>query len=170
MTWLRPKRRWAIYFRDRLTCVFCSVTLAELLAAPDNANFLTVDHIQARKSGGDNGAGNLVTSCYECNNGKSTLTVARFCKENGFKHSTVRDRIYRRTRRPLARFEGIAEAALGTVEGIPMADMVKQHDLLVGAQWMSSLDHDYWLYLRGPAQPELWCVTCGQAPPAVIPF
>lgn len=164
MTWLRAKRRWALYFRDRLTCVFCGVTLTELLSDPESANFLTVDHIRARVHGGDNDDSNLVACCYACNNGKSTLTVTRFCRENGFKASTVRNRIHARTRRSLTRFEGIAEAAVGAVPGIPMADMVRQHDLLVTAQWMTSLDHDYWLFLQGHTQQELWCPTCGGEP------
>tara|TARA_R110000787_G_scaffold277153_1_gene386282 strand:+ start:959 stop:1471 length:513 start_codon:yes stop_codon:yes gene_type:complete len=170
MTWLRAKRRWALYFRDHLTCVFCKVTLTELLSDPESGNFLTVDHIRARVHGGGNDTRNLVTCCYACNNGKSTLTVARFCRENGFKASTVRNRIHDRTQRPLARFEGIAEAAVGAVPGIPLAGMVRQHDLLVAAQWMSSLDHDYWLYLQGQPQTVLWCPDCGQPPATPIPF
>lgn len=59
-----PKRiRFEVYKRDSFTCQYCG------RKAPDVE--LEIDHIKPVAKGGTNDIMNLVTSCYECNRGKS---------------------------------------------------------------------------------------------------
>lgn len=56
-------RRWRVLQRDSFTCRYCG------RAAPDV--ILEVDHIEPRARGGSNHEANLITACWECNQGKS---------------------------------------------------------------------------------------------------
>ena len=55
--------RFEVFKRDAFTCQYCG------RSAPDVV--LEIDHILPVSKGGDNDILNLVTSCSECNNGKS---------------------------------------------------------------------------------------------------
>ena len=46
------------------------------------ADYLTVDHVQARVRGGDRSGGNLVTACTGCNTAKGHRRVAEFLRVN----------------------------------------------------------------------------------------
>lgn len=62
----RPMRlgvRFEIFKRDAFTCQYCGKKPPEAL--------LEVDHIVAVANGGGNEEHNLITSCFECNRGKS---------------------------------------------------------------------------------------------------
>ncbi len=54
--------RFEIFKRDRFTCVYCGRTPPTIT--------LQVDHVLPVAAGGSNDDVNLVTSCFECNNGK----------------------------------------------------------------------------------------------------
>lgn len=60
---LSNRQRFEVFKRDRFTCQYCGKS------APDVV--LNVDHIKPVSHGGTNTITNLVTSCYECNSGKS---------------------------------------------------------------------------------------------------
>ncbi len=60
---LSKKLRFEVFKRDRFTCQYCGKK------APDVV--LNVDHIKAVATGGDDGIMNLITSCFDCNSGKS---------------------------------------------------------------------------------------------------
>jgi hypothetical protein len=60
--WIRPKRRWALYLRDDLACVYCRREVAHVLLAGD---FLTLDHLRLKGSG--NGWRDVITACSTCN-------------------------------------------------------------------------------------------------------
>ena len=64
---ISKKLRFEIFKRDRFTCQYCS------RMAPDVV--LNVDHVIPIKEGGDNSILNLITSCDECNNGKSDIML-----------------------------------------------------------------------------------------------
>ncbi|MDE7425367.1 MAG: HNH endonuclease [Lachnospiraceae bacterium] len=64
------KLRFEVFKRDNFTCQYCG------RMAPDV--ILQVDHINPVSKGGTNDILNLVTSCFECNNGKG----ARKLNEN----------------------------------------------------------------------------------------
>ena len=59
---ISKKIRFEIFKRDKFTCQYCGQE------APDVV--LNVDHINPVKNGGDNNITNLITSCFDCNNGK----------------------------------------------------------------------------------------------------
>lgn len=60
---ISKKVRFEVFKRDSFTCQYCGKS------APDAV--LEVDHIIPVSKGGDNDISNLITSCFECNRGKS---------------------------------------------------------------------------------------------------
>jgi 5-methylcytosine-specific restriction endonuclease McrA len=65
-------RREQIFARDEYQCVYCGERFEPAL--------LTVDHVQARMSGGDRSGGNLVTACGACNARKGSMRLADFLR------------------------------------------------------------------------------------------
>lgn len=64
-----PKRiRFEVFKRDKFTCQYCG------RMAPDVV--LQVDHIKPVSKGGTNDILNLITSCFDCNNGKSNIELS----------------------------------------------------------------------------------------------
>jgi hypothetical protein len=60
---LSKRTRFEVFKRDRFTCQYCGRT-------PPTVT-LEIDHIIAVANGGTNQQGNLLTSCFDCNSGKS---------------------------------------------------------------------------------------------------
>ena len=67
---ISKKIRFEIFKRDSFTCQYCGQEAPKVV--------LNVDHINPVKNGGDNNILNLITSCFECNNGKR----ARLLEDN----------------------------------------------------------------------------------------
>lgn len=155
--WVFPTTRWAIYLRDDLSCVYCGVTIQAILKG-DGDNFLTLDHLHSKVKGGGNEPANLVTACYACNCAKGQWSLARACRELGWGYSALKSRIAARRMRDIERYRPAAKLLLGRVEGVPMAEMVYDHDWMVKRQWGDSLDGQYWEHLR--QQGRLWCEQC----------
>lgn len=64
-----PKRiRFEVLKRDKFTCQYCG------RQAPDV--ILNVDHIKPISKGGTNEITNLITSCFDCNSGKSDIELS----------------------------------------------------------------------------------------------
>jgi len=64
-----PKRkRFEVFKRDGFVCLYCGRT--------PPAVTLHVDHLVAKSKGGTNDDTNLVTSCADCNLGKSNIPIA----------------------------------------------------------------------------------------------
>lgn len=63
------KLRFAVFTRDNFRCVYCGRTPTE-----DNVKLVT-DHVIPSSRGGDTTMENLVTSCTECNIGKSDILL-----------------------------------------------------------------------------------------------
>lgn len=61
------KLRFEVFKRDNFTCQYCGKK------APDIV--LNVDHIDPVSKGGTNDLFNLITSCFECNNGKRDIKL-----------------------------------------------------------------------------------------------
>lgn len=55
--------RFEVFKRDKFTCQYCGGKVPDVI--------LQIDHIEPVSKGGDNGIINLITSCFECNIGKS---------------------------------------------------------------------------------------------------
>ena len=100
--WIRPAKRFAIYLRDRFTCVHCRRDLRDAEPAE-----ITLDHVTPWIDGGSNEATNLVTSCRSCNS-------SRGC--GGMKPAAAR-RAARQTALPLAKFLEMAKAIIAGKEG-----------------------------------------------------
>ena len=62
-----PKQRFEIFKRDSFTCHYCGRKAPSIT--------LQLDHIIPVAKGGDNSSDNLLTSCEECNRGKSISDV-----------------------------------------------------------------------------------------------
>lgn len=65
---ISKKLRFEVFKRDKFTCQYCG------RMAPDVV--LEVDHIKPVSKGGTNDIMNLVTSCYECNRGKTNIELS----------------------------------------------------------------------------------------------
>lgn len=63
------RTRFEVFKRDGFRCVYCGATPVQ--------RPLHCDHVVAVANGGGNGASNLVTSCDDCNLGKSAVPLAR---------------------------------------------------------------------------------------------
>jgi 5-methylcytosine-specific restriction endonuclease McrA len=76
----------AIFQRDEFRCVYCG--------NPFERDRLTIDHVEPRMRGGDRSAGNLVTSCKECNRAKGGQAAWRYLagrpeqRENFLRYAT----------------------------------------------------------------------------------
>jgi hypothetical protein len=66
---LSKRTRFKVFDRDDYKCRYCGKT-------PEDGITLEVDHIHPTSKGGTNELHNLVTSCFDCNRGKSDLPVA----------------------------------------------------------------------------------------------
>lgn len=171
--WVYPTTRWAVYLRDDLACVYCGVTMAQILDDYGD-NFLTLDHVvpkRPKKGGrkGDNSTGNLVTACYHCNCGKGQDTLTAYGRSLGLspaKVAALSARVLVRRKRPIEHYRHAAKVLLGRIPGLPMADMVYDHDWLVKRQWSESdLDGEYWTHIRADAQQALFCEACRRPHP-----
>ena len=65
---ISKKTRFEVFKRDSFKCQYCG------LKAPDV--ILEIDHIKPISKGGDNSIMNLVTSCFNCNRGKSNIELS----------------------------------------------------------------------------------------------
>lgn len=84
------KLRWQILERDKYTCQYCGQ------GAPDVK--LEVDHKVSLADGGTDDPGNLVVSCWSCNNGKSGLRESIILRrEREKKREHITDIAYRQT-------------------------------------------------------------------------
>lgn len=64
-----PKRmRFEVFKRDNFTCQYCGRMASDVV--------LHVDHIKPVSKGGKNEMINLVTSCFDCNSGKSDIELS----------------------------------------------------------------------------------------------
>lgn len=61
--------RFRVLLRDQFKCVYCGRTPRE-----DDVK-LEVDHVHPKSKGGQDTMDNLVTACWECNQGKSDLEI-----------------------------------------------------------------------------------------------
>lgn len=151
--WVRPCRRWSIYLRDGLTCLYCQRGLAELL---DDDMFLTLDHIHA--DGGDI-AWNLATACFECNRLKGVKSLAAFARDLDVPAGSIRRRLSIRRNKDLDRYHEAAYILLGAVAGIPRAQIVVANDNI--AQYQFRADDPEYEYLRDQ-EPD-HCTSCGRS-------
>ena len=63
----KPRLRFEVFKRDGFTCAYCG-------RKPPIVT-LQVDHILAESRGGPSSIDNLITSCFDCNSGKSNIPL-----------------------------------------------------------------------------------------------
>lgn len=66
-TSISKKIRFEIFKRDKFTCQYCGRKSPDIV--------LNIDHIKPIAGGGDNDILNLITSCFDCNNGKRAKSL-----------------------------------------------------------------------------------------------
>lgn len=66
---LSKRQRFEIFKRDEFCCQYCGNRPPKVI--------LEIDHIVAVADGGTNDEANLVTSCFDCNRGKSDVPLTR---------------------------------------------------------------------------------------------
>lgn len=66
---ISKKLRFEIFKRDSFTCQYCGSTPPKVA--------LEIDHITPVSKGGNNNTENLITSCFNCNRGKSNIELKR---------------------------------------------------------------------------------------------
>ena len=64
---LSKKLRFEVFKRDSFTCQYCGRVAPNVV--------LEIDHIEPVSKGGGNELLNLISSCYECNRGKSDIKL-----------------------------------------------------------------------------------------------
>lgn len=64
---LSKKKRFEVLKRDGFTCAYCGRTPPTVI--------LEVDHIEPVSKGGSNDQDNLITSCFDCNRGKTNIPL-----------------------------------------------------------------------------------------------
>lgn len=64
---ITKKMRFDIFKRDCFTCQYCGGTPPKVV--------LEIDHIHPKSKGGDNKEDNYLTSCFDCNRGKSNRSL-----------------------------------------------------------------------------------------------
>jgi len=62
---ISKKARFEVFKRDNFTCAYCGNIPPSVI--------LEIDHIEPVSKGGDNDINNLITSCFDCNRGKSNI-------------------------------------------------------------------------------------------------
>lgn len=81
---LSKKNRFEVFKRDSFTCVYCG-------GKPPNV-VLEIDHIDPVSLGGDNDINNLVTSCFDCNRGKSNTPLTNIPSKLSDHIETVKEK------------------------------------------------------------------------------
>jgi HNH endonuclease len=64
---ITKKVRFEVFKRDKFACQYCGRTAPDVI--------LNVDHIEPRAGGGSDNILNLITSCFDCNQGKKDRTL-----------------------------------------------------------------------------------------------
>lgn len=117
--WIRRERRLALYLRDEGRCVYCGEgSVGAILASGKSwawpqdwgpvpavrfSPWLTLDHITARRRGGDNSDGNLVTACHRCNSTRRGDSLEALASRIGKPVEELERAVYLATRRRTAR-------------------------------------------------------------------
>lgn len=89
----KPRLRFEVFKRDSFTCQYCG-------RRPPVVT-LQVDHVIAESRGGPSDVDNLVTSCFDCNSGKSNIPLTSIPETLEKKQSRIREqqeqmRVYNR--------------------------------------------------------------------------
>lgn len=66
---ITKKLRFEVFKRDGFKCAYCGKSPPEVI--------LEADHIDHVSNGGPDEINNLITACFDCNRGKSNITLSK---------------------------------------------------------------------------------------------
>ena len=112
------KLRFEILERDDYTCQYCG------RKSPDVE--LTVDHRKPIAEGGNNDEDNLITACYECNEGKKNKRLKQDIKETDFSNMDKPQ-----------------------ISEVILSGKIKEYFLSDESEKNRTLLHEYWKYTEG---------------------
>lgn len=81
---ISKKLRFELFKRDNFTCQYCGSTPPGVV--------LEIDHINPVSSGGNNSEENLITSCFDCNRGKSSNLLTDIPKSLKLKSEEAKEK------------------------------------------------------------------------------
>jgi len=81
---ISKKVRFEIFKRDNFACQYCGSTPPSVI--------LEIDHIHPVSKGGTNSEDNLVTSCFDCNRGKSATSLKSIPKSLSEKSALIKEK------------------------------------------------------------------------------
>lgn len=99
---ISKKTRFEVFKRDGFVCQYCGAHPPAVILEPD--------HINPVANGGDNSMDNLITSCFDCNRGKSSNLLTVVPKSLREKAAEIRERE--------AQIEGYREAVQASLDRI----------------------------------------------------
>ena len=77
----KKKLRSWVAWRDKHKCFWCGRKLViEAEGWPKPFNMATLDHIEPKAKGGKTNGGNLVLSCFPCNNARGDMPAEDFLR------------------------------------------------------------------------------------------
>ena len=82
---ITKKLRFEIFKRDDFKCQYCGSTPPSVV--------LEIDHIAPVSKGGDNDIDNLITSCFDCNRGKTNVLLTNIPETIAFKSEILSEKI-----------------------------------------------------------------------------
>lgn len=118
--------RFEVFKRDAFACQYCGAHPPDVL--------LEIDHIIPVSEGGTNDDGNLVTSCFDCNRGKSNIALSAVPKTLAEKAAEVSER-----EEQLLAYREVMQARADRIE----ADMWRVADALTPNSSRDGMRRDY---------------------------
>lgn len=128
---ISKKLRFEVFKRDGFTCQYCGKTPPEVT--------LEIDHIQPKSKEGTDDIDNLITSCFDCNRGKSNIELERITPPLKEKLEVLKEQeeqlqeyqkiVRKRERRVCKDIEKIAEAFEATYPNRVLSDEFKGRTL-----------------------------------------
>lgn len=106
--WIRAPKRYAIYCRDGVACVYCGASLAD-------GAVMTLDHLLPCSLGGSNSERNLVTACRPCNSARQDMALRDWLivlADRGVDTTGLAAKIRSHTRRSLTPYMAAARQLL----------------------------------------------------------
>ncbi len=109
---MTKKLRFEVFKRDRFTCQYCGKH------PPDTT--LEIDHIQPKSKKGTNSIDNLITSCFDCNRGKSNRLLKDLPKTLKIKYEELKEREiqYREYQKLLNKIDKITQKDIDYINSI----------------------------------------------------
>lgn len=109
---LSKKLRFEVFKRDGFKCQYCG-------SAPPTVT-LEVDHIHPRAKAGSDDIDNLITSCFDCNRGKSDRVLTSVPQTTAEKTAALQEREeqYKEYKKILAKIKAREQADIDSVDEI----------------------------------------------------